>query len=360
MTVVPQNEALVVRSAAPVAVEESRAIAEVKAALFAAQTNPRDEVAATKRIIQDCGELVVAAKACYTYARGGTNITGPSIRMAELIARRWGNIQTGVRELEQRDGESVVQTFCWDVETGFKDEKTFTVSHTIQLKDGRKKRLTDPRDIYEMVANQGARRKRACILAVIPAHVVEAAIEQCGETLAAKEPVTPERLKAMLEKFAEYGIARAQIEARFQRTIDALTPAQFVMLRGIYNALKDGIATPVDHFDPIDESGGPKTRAEEVKAQIARRTPAAGTASARDSGGGEAPEVSAQPDETPKAHSALERDVLRMKIAEAWEGREKGMKAHLTRMFAKSLVPDLTTEQMADFLEHTPALLGGA
>ena len=32
------------------------------------------------------------------------------------MAQAWGNMQFGIRELDQRNGESTVQAFAWDVE----------------------------------------------------------------------------------------------------------------------------------------------------------------------------------------------------------------------------------------------------
>lgn len=53
----------------------------------------------------------------YQYLRGGTKVTGPSIRLAEVLAQNWGNLSFGVKELEQRDGESIAMAYTWDLET---------------------------------------------------------------------------------------------------------------------------------------------------------------------------------------------------------------------------------------------------
>lgn len=228
--------------------EQSRAIAETQAAMVIAKKFPRNPVDAMDRILNACTRPTLAEGSLYTYARGGTDITGPSIRLAEAIAQNWGNIQFGIRELEQRNGESTVEAFAWDVETNTRQVKVFQVRHERHTKQGSKK-LTDPRDIYELVANQGARRLRACILGVIPGDVVEAAIKQCETTLKTKAEVTPERISALLTKFHEYGISKAQIEKRIQRRVDAMTPAQLVSLGKIYNSLKDGMSVASDWFD---------------------------------------------------------------------------------------------------------------
>lgn len=258
---------------------QAKAIQEVQAALVIAKQFPRDERKAMDRIITACMRPSLAEKAIYTYAKGGTDIEGPSIRLAEAIAQSWGNMDFGIRELEQRDGESVVEAYAWDQETNTRQTKQFTVPHSRYTKRGSYK-LEDPREIYETVANQGARRLRACVIGIIPADVIDAAVAQCNETMAEHEAVTPERIAKMLSAFEWFGVTKAQIEKRIQRRMDAITPALMANLRKIYNSLKDGMSQPAEWFDALpatepeakgeDKSGAKaKTRAEELAAKIA-------------------------------------------------------------------------------------------
>jgi hypothetical protein len=232
------------------AMSTTRESQEVQAAVFMAKRFPRDENFALSRINQSCQRKGLAEKAIYTYPKGGQNVTGPSIRLAEAIAQAWGNIQCGVVELEQRPGESLCMSYCWDIETNFRDSKVFAVSHSIQTKKGTKM-LTDPREIYEHVANQGARRKRACILAVIPKDVVDSAMEACQRTLAAayKEPLI-DRLRKMVNVFQnEFSIPLESIEKYMGYKLDSFTEMDMVTLRGVYTALKEGASKREDYFD---------------------------------------------------------------------------------------------------------------
>ena len=248
--------------------DQARSIAEVQAALVIARANPRDQLRAMDRILTACQRPSLAESALYSYARGGTDITGPSIRLAEAVAQCWGNLQFGIRELEQRHGESVVQTYAWDVETNTRAEKTFAVPHVRHTRQGRTM-LEDPRDIYEAVANQGARRLRACILAVIPGDVVEAAVAQCEQTMHATADTGEGAIKKLLDAFLKVGVTREQIETRIQRRIDAITPAQVVGLRKIFSSMRDGMSAAADWFqtaEPITAKG-----AEKVKAALKRK-----------------------------------------------------------------------------------------
>jgi hypothetical protein len=253
--------------------DQQRAIAEVQAAMVIARMNPRDPIAAMDRILNACTRPTLADSAVYTYSRGGTDVSGPSIRLAEAMAQAWGNMQFGIRELDQRNGESTVQAFAWDVETNTRREVTFQVPHIRYTRSG-SKRLEDPRDIYEMVANQGARRLRACILAVIPGDVTEAAVQQCETTMKAKADTSPEGIAKIVSAFEQFGVTKEQIEKRIQRRLDAIQPAQVVGLKKIYASLRDGMSHPSEWFETVDQPEGaekPASKTESVKENLRKR-----------------------------------------------------------------------------------------
>lgn len=245
-------------------VAQSREMAEAVAAMQMAKACPRDIVAARDRILNACTREKLAKGACYTYAKGGSDVTGPSIRLAEMLAQNWGNMSFGIRELEQRNGESTCEAYAWDMETNARQSKVFQVPHIRHTKKG-DYAITDPREIYELVANNGARRLRACILGIIPGDIVEEAVDACNKTLATKFAVTPDRIKSMLERFeGEFGVTKEQIEARIQCRITAIKPAQLVNLGNIYNSLKDGMSKPEDWFAaPAKDEAEPKKEPKE-------------------------------------------------------------------------------------------------
>lgn len=246
---------------ATVQVEQERAVAEVQSAILLARRFPRDPVQAVDRILNACTRPGLAEGALYTYSRGGSEISGPSIRLAEAMAQAWGNLSFGIRELEQRDGESTVEAFAWDLETNVRQTKVFQISHERHTKSSVKK-LTDPRDIYELVANNGARRLRACILGVIPGDVTEEAVKQCEVTLRSSADTSPEATQKMVKAFCEYGVTKEQIEKRIQRRIDTIQPAQVISLRKIYASIKDGMSNAEDWFEGFSSTPAPKLRDE--------------------------------------------------------------------------------------------------
>ena len=248
--------------------QNQREIGEIQSALVIAKRFPRNQVEAMDRVLQACARPSLAEGAIYQYARGGTNISGASIRLAEAIAQSWGNMQYGIRELEQVNGESIVEAFAWDTETNVKQTKVFKVKHTRHTRKG-SYRLEDPRDIYEMVANQGARRLRACILGVVPSDVVDSAVKACEATLTSKVEITPEKIKGMVDAFKPFGVTKEMLETRIQRRLDTITPALMVNLGKIYNSLKDGMSQPNEWFEmPVTEKKVAKKGKEALKDAI--------------------------------------------------------------------------------------------
>ncbi len=260
----------VARDTAPSEGHIQREAQEVQVMMYVAKMFPRDRVKAVDKILQDCTRPSLAEGALYEYSRGGTNITGPTIRLAEAIAQNWGNIQFGVRELDQGHGESTMEAFAWDMESNTRQVKIFRVAHVRYSKAGGRRKVEDPRDIYEVAANQGARRLRACILGVIPGDVVEAAVAECENTLHTTADVSPENIKAMAGEFAKLGVTREMLETRIQRRLDAITPALKIQLGKIFTSIRDGMSAPGDWFDtPKAAADDGATQTERAKAALA-------------------------------------------------------------------------------------------
>lgn len=239
-------------------VQQQKEIAGVQARMIIARSNPRDQLKCTDIILQDCTRLTLAETALYAYARGGTDISGPSIRLMETIARRWGNIESGIKEVARHQGYSECVAYAWDLEVNYYDGREFIVRHWRDTRRGGGA-LTDERDIYETIMSMGQRRKRACLQTVIPGDVIEAAVQQCEETLHATANTSPDAIKKMVDAFAEFGVTKEQIEVRCQRRIEAIRPAQLVGLRRIYTSLRDEMSEPKDWFEPITEEPAEET-----------------------------------------------------------------------------------------------------
>lgn len=234
-----------------VAIEASRAIAEAQGKLIIAKRFPRDEVQAYAKAMEACQRPAMAEKAFYSYPRAGQTVEGATIRFAEELARCWGNIDYGIKELSQDDGKSEMQAYAWDLETNAQSVQNFTNPHQREQK-GKMVTLTSQRDIYENNANMATRRLRARILAILPSWFVEDCIAECKRTLAGKND-TPliDRVKKMILQFAKLGVTQEQIEKRLKKKIETMNADDFVEYTGIFNAIKNGESKVAEWFDSV-------------------------------------------------------------------------------------------------------------
>lgn len=267
-----QQRQVTPRASTEVAV--SRVQQEVQGMIVCAKKFPRDERSCVDKILMACTRQTLAEGALYEYQRGGSAVRGPSIRLAEAIAQSWTNIEFGLRELSRGAGDdgvtfSEVEAFAWDIENNTRRAIQFYVRHWRDTRAGGYQ-LVDERDIYELVANQGARRVRACILAVIPGDAIEMAVNQCQKTLEAHVETSPDAIKKIVDAFGEFGVTAKMIEKRLGRRIDTITPGAVVQLRGIYASLRDGMSTAADWFQKEGDDGG-KTSFDEAHAKAAEK-----------------------------------------------------------------------------------------
>lgn len=272
-------------------VATTRQAAEVQGMMIMAKTYPRDENAAILRTLKACRRQGLAECAMYSYPKGKQVVTGASIRLAEAIAQSWGNIDYGLIELEQRQGESSVMAYCTDLETNTRRQMVFQVPHIRSTREGNRL-LTDPRDIYELVANQGARRVRACILGVIPGDVQDLAVAECEKTLATGSGKSlDDRIRDMVIAFDGLSVTKAMLEARLQHPVTACTAQTVVSMQKIYLSIRDGISKREDWFEldpgkPKEGEQAGQSRTEKAAAKmkkgaetkpVAEGTPDAGT-----------------------------------------------------------------------------------
>lgn len=239
-----------------VAIEASRAIAEAQSKLYIAKTFPRDEAKAINKMEEACSRMALAEKAFYKFPRAGQTIEGPTIRFAEELARCWGNIDYGIKELSQDEGKSEMQAYAWDLETNTQSVQNFTNPHKREKTDKRTRQvvmedLTSQRDIYENNANMATRRLRARILAVLPAWFVDDAIQACKATLAGegKAPFK-DRVKNLVSNYNRIGVDADMLKRYLKHDAMEMDTDEFIDLVGIFNSIKTGERKAKEWFDP--------------------------------------------------------------------------------------------------------------
>lgn len=223
------------------AVEQSRAVAEVAAAVQVAKAFPRDTNRATENMQELCKRLAVASRAFYSVPNRGS---GMSIHIARELARIWQNVDYGVRELRRDDeaGESEMQAWAWDQQENVRTTRSFIVPHVRSTRAGNKP-LTDLGDIYLNNQNQGAKAVRECIFAMLPGWFKTEAEERLRSTLQHGDgkPIEQRRIDAV-DVFKELGVTQSQLEKRLKKEMGNWGARDIAELTTSYMSItQDGI-----------------------------------------------------------------------------------------------------------------------
>ncbi|WP_199546647.1 hypothetical protein [Streptomyces sp. N35] len=224
------------------AVEQSRAVAEVQAAIYVARQFPRDVGRSRASMQAACGSMALAEKAFYRFPRAGGAVEGSTIHLAKTLAQAWGNIQYGVSEMRRDDKyrQSEMQAWAWDVEANTRHVLTFIVPHA-KFANKQVQPLIDLRDIYENNANNGARRLREAIFAVIPDFFISEAEELCRDTIAKGDgKPLPDRIDGAVQVFQQLGVDADRLEQKLGRTRAQWNGADIAQLLITHKSIQRG------------------------------------------------------------------------------------------------------------------------
>lgn len=236
------------------AIEQSRAIAEVQAQVVVAQSCPRDMASAEAEMKLVCGRMTMAESAFYQVTNRGS---GPSVHLARELARIWGNLDYGVKELHRSDerGESEVLAFAWDQQRNTRSSRSFIVPHQ-RMKQGARVDLVDLQDIYLNNQNVGARAVRETIFTILPRWFVEMAMDLCRQTLEHGEgKPLGERIATVIKAFKDnIGVTEAQLERRLEKKRGQWDAGDIAQLTIIGSSIKRGEIKVDEEFPPAEST----------------------------------------------------------------------------------------------------------
>lgn len=201
-----------------------------------------------KKTAQSCG---------YALPRGGKMLTGPSVHLAKLIVRNWGNIRAEAKVVQITDKQVVSRGTCWDLENNV--ATAFEVRRSIVGKTGH--RFSD--DMITVTGNAAnAIAYRNAVFSVIPKSVVDKVYESTqryiiGDISDDDKLIT--RRKNSIDFFKnEYGISEEEVvKLCGKQTVNQIKTEQIALLVGITQAITDGDTT-------VDELMAPFRKKEKI------------------------------------------------------------------------------------------------
>lgn len=203
-----------------------------------------------------------AMSAEYSKPVAGGKVTGPSVRLAELVAMCWGNLEVEVSEPVIGDGNVIVKATAWDLQNNYRQEAMASTS--ILKKNGERY----PQHMIDTAINAtAAKAKRNAILAVIPRTYVNELLEVARKVArGAEEPLDARRKKLLASFDSKHRVPKAMIFDYLQVGGESdITEGHIDELRTVWTSISDGEATVAEFF------GDPKSKVDAVKDKAAGR-----------------------------------------------------------------------------------------
>lgn len=222
--------------------------AEIDQQIATAHAYPRRISVLTQEILSLVTIDEEAAKECnYALPRGGKPITGPSIRLAEIVAGQWGNCRVGARVVHVDRAEKYVEA-----EGVFHDlqSNTATTARVRRRISDRQGRLLSE-DMIIVTGNAACSiAKRNAILGGVPKAIWRKAHDAALATIKGDQKTLTERREGVLKAFAAFGVKPDQIFAAIDVAgLDDITLEHIPDLIGMHAALKSGEETVETMFN---------------------------------------------------------------------------------------------------------------
>nr|WP_313665578.1 hypothetical protein [Brucella intermedia] len=243
--------------------------AEIDQQVATAKRYPRSIARAQRAIFELVTIDEESAKECnYALPRGGKPITGPSIRLAEIIASEYGNNRTGARVVHVDRVEKYVEAEGVYIDLESNAATTARVRTRIVDKYG--KLYSD--DMIIVTGNAVcSKAKRNAILAGVPKAVWRKAYEAALATIKGDIKTLSERREAMLKAFAAFGVKPEQIFTALDiGGIDDVGIDEIALLTGMHAALKSGEETVESMFRGQTKAEGDKKSTSQKMSEFAK------------------------------------------------------------------------------------------
>lgn len=210
---------------------------------------PRPDLSVIKRKIMSFATLdEETAEGCfYVLPRGGKEIRGPSVRLAEMAITCFGNISAGAREIAKDDKNITVQAVCHDLENNVRI--AIEVKRKITDKNGK----TYNEDMQTTTGNAAQSiALRNAIFKVIPMALIRPAYDAARKVAIGDAETLGNKRQVAMDYLVKTGATKERILASIGKdSIEDIDLTTLEKLKGIATALKDGEIT-VDEAFPID------------------------------------------------------------------------------------------------------------
>jgi hypothetical protein len=187
-----------------------------------------------------------AASCFYVLPRGGKNIEGPGVRLAEIVASCWGNLRCEARVVGEDGSFITAQGTAWDM------ERNVLVRMETQRRITDKNGRTFNDDMKVVTGNAAASIAfRNAVFKVVPSSFTRAIYEAARQVAVGDARTLSDRREKVVQWFNKAGITTTRILAMLGKPgIEDVDLADLTTLTGVHTAIQEGSATLDDAFPP--------------------------------------------------------------------------------------------------------------
>ena len=153
-----------------------------------------------------CYSPLIASQCTYSVPRGGKKITGPSIRIAEIMGTSWGNLRYGGRVLSIGERSLVCQGVCHDLETNV----SVSVEVSRGILDRDKHRYSEDMIVTTSMAGISIAIRNA-IFKIVPAAFVSDVLTSAQKVARGEDQGLEARLASALTFFEDKGVPAVRV-----------------------------------------------------------------------------------------------------------------------------------------------------
>jgi hypothetical protein len=247
---------------------DARARAEIDIQIATAHRFPRNPVKFLEEAKAIAGSDPKLAEQCSYWlpARKSKNeeeenkpITGPSVRLAEIVASCWGNSRILGRIIND-DGKAITAE-------GVAHDLEKNVAYSVEVRRGviTKSGYRFSADMVNTTANAAiALATRNVTFKIVPRLFVNLIEQHAAEKARGDERTLPERAERALAWFAEKGVPRARVLALLKIAGPSdITLDHLQQLQGLRQAIQDAVTT-VDEIFPSEDKPAPQATAQQA------------------------------------------------------------------------------------------------
>jgi hypothetical protein len=211
---------------------------ELDTQVSTAKAYPRNVDASYKEAFLMATKNQEVAESCiYSLPRGGKLITGPSVRLAEILSYCWGNFQAATRPAGNTGTHVISEAVAWDLEKNVK--VSVQAERSILDKYGVKYKA-DMQTVTSMAA--GSIAFRNAVFKVIPRSFIDDIFEAAKKATLGGSDSLPLRIEKSIAHFEKIGISESDLLLIIKKGHkDEIISDDIYSLVGLANCIRDGV-----------------------------------------------------------------------------------------------------------------------